>query len=169
MGPVALGGLPLVSLVLALSFGLYGIVRKRVAADAQTGFMIECLVVGLPGLAYVLWLANAGHSHFGADTTTTVWLIAAGPITAVPLVLFAWAARRIPLSAMGFLQFLSPSISFVIGLMEGEAFTPAHLQPTPTAAVFERVLRNLAGSYNREGDPPRLFRALTFLAVTRMD
>src|SRR4051812_43218555 len=64
---VALGGLPTVSLVLAFSFGLYGIVRKRVAADAQTGFLVECLVVGLPGLAYVLWLSAMGHSHFGAD------------------------------------------------------------------------------------------------------
>jgi chloramphenicol-sensitive protein RarD len=121
---VALGGLPVVSIVLAFSFGLYGIVRKRVAADAQTGFLVECLAVGLPGLGYVLWLAHTGHGHFGESPVATAWLVAAGPITAVPLVLFAWAARRIPLSFMGFLQFLSPTISFVIGLMEGEAFTP---------------------------------------------
>lgn len=122
---VALGGLPIVSLTLALSFGLYGIIRKQVDASAQTGFLIECLVVGLPGLLYVGWLTQAGHGHFGATAATTAWLIAAGPITAIPLVLFAWAARRIPLSAMGFLQFLSPTISFFIGLAEGEAFTPA--------------------------------------------
>ena len=122
---IALGGLPIISLVLALSFGAYGILRKQVAATAQVGFLVECLVVGLPGLAYVLWLAHAGHSHFGAGAGVTAWLVAAGPITAIPLVLFAWAARRIPLSAMGFLQFLSPTISFVIGLAEGEAFTPA--------------------------------------------
>ena len=121
---VALGGLPVVSIVLAFSFGAYGIVRKHVAADAQTGFLVECLVVGLPGFAYVLWLAQAGHSHFGAGWGVTTWLVAAGPITAAPLVMFAWAARRIPLSAMGFLQFLSPTISFVIGLVEGEPFTP---------------------------------------------
>jgi chloramphenicol-sensitive protein RarD len=121
---VALGGLPVISLVLAFSFGAYGIVRKHVAAEAQTGFLVECLVVGLPGLAYVLWLAQTGHGHFGAGLGVTAWLVAAGPITAIPLVLFAWAARRIPLSFMGFLQFLSPTISFVIGLIEGEAFTP---------------------------------------------
>lgn len=121
---VALGGLPVISIVLALSFGGYGIVRKRVAADAQTGFFVECLVVGLPALAYVLWLERAGQGHFGHQPAATAWLVAAGPITAVPLVLFAWAARRIPLSAMGFLQFLSPTIGFVIGLAEGEAFTP---------------------------------------------
>ncbi|MDB5418132.1 MAG: rarD protein [Phenylobacterium sp.] len=119
---LALGGLPIISIVLAISFGGYGIVRKRVAADAQTGFLVECLVVSLPALAYVLWLTHAGHSHFSGGAAA--WLIAAGPITAIPLVLFAWAARRIPLSAMGFLQFMSPTISFVIGLLEGEAFTP---------------------------------------------
>jgi chloramphenicol-sensitive protein RarD len=121
---VALGGLPVVSLALALSFGGYGIVRKRVAADAQTGFLVECLVVGAPALVYVLWLTRHGQGHFGSGAAVSAWLVAAGPITAVPLVLFAWAARRIPLSAMGFLQFLSPSISFFIGLAEGEPFTP---------------------------------------------
>ena len=122
---LALRGLPIVAVALALSFGGYGVVRKRVAADAQTGFLVECLVVSLPALAYVLWLARHGQSHFGASPAVSAWLIACGPITAGPLVLFAWAARRIPLSAMGFLQFLSPSISFGIGLAEGEAFTPA--------------------------------------------
>lgn len=120
---VALGGLPIVSLALAVSFGGYGIVRKRVAADAQTGFLIECLVVGAPALAFVLWLGHQGQGHFGTGAAVTAWLVAAGPITAIPLVLFAWAARRIPLSAMGFLQFLSPTISFGIGLAEGEPFT----------------------------------------------
>ena len=120
----ALGGLPAISIVLALSFGGYGVVRKRVAADAQTGFLVECLVVGLPSLAYMAWLAQAGQGHLGHGLAVTAWLVAAGPITAIPLVLFAWAARRIPLSAMGFLQFLSPTISFAIGLLEGEAFTP---------------------------------------------
>ena len=120
----ALGHLPWVSLVLAFSFGGYGIVRKQVAADAQTGLFIECLLVGVPGLAYVFWLQSQGLGHFAGDPVTTAWLIACGPITAVPLVLFSWAARRIPLSAMGFLQFIGPTISFVIGLAEGEAFTP---------------------------------------------
>jgi chloramphenicol-sensitive protein RarD len=121
---LALGGLPVISIVLAFSFGAYGVVRKQVAASAQTGFLVECLAVGAPGLAYALWLAHTGQGHFGASLPATAWLVAAGPITAIPLVLFAWAARRIPLSAMGFLQFLSPTISFVIGLSEGEPFTP---------------------------------------------
>lgn len=120
---VALGHVPWVSLVLAFSFGGYGVVRKQVAADAQTGFLVETLLVGFAAVAYLVWLAGQGGSHF-ADPTTAAWLIACGPITAIPLVLFSWAARRVPLSLMGFLQFIAPTISFAIGLAQGEAFTP---------------------------------------------
>ena len=121
---VALGELPWVSLVLGFSFGAYGIVRKQMTADAQTGLFIECLLLAIPSLFYAIWLGGQGQGHFGATTPATLWLIAAGPITAAPLVLFSWAARRIPLSYMGFLQFIAPTISFAIGLAEGEAFTP---------------------------------------------
>ena len=121
---VAIGGLPLVSLALAVSFGGYGIVRKRVAASAQTGLLIECLLLVGPGLAYVLWLQQTGAGHMGASLPATAWLLACGPITAVPLALFSWAARRIPLSSLGFLQFIGPTIAFGIGVVQGEAFTP---------------------------------------------
>lgn len=121
---LAIGHLPWMSIALAISFGGYGIVRKRVAADAQTGLFIECLLLFAPALAYVVWLQSSGHGHFGQTLSTTAWLIASGPITAAPLALFAWAARRMPLSTMGFLQFLAPSISFGIGVAEGEPFTP---------------------------------------------
>ena len=120
---VALGHLPWVSLILAFSFAGYGVVRKQVAADAQTGLLVECLVLGLPSLAFIAWLESRGAGHFTQDLPTALWLVASGPITAIPLVLFAWAARRIPLSAMGFLQFIAPTISFCIGLSQGEAFT----------------------------------------------
>jgi chloramphenicol-sensitive protein RarD len=120
---VALGHLPWVSLVLAFSFGGYGVVRKQVAADAQTGLLVETLLVGLVAAGYLAWLAAPGGGHFGVPVTSA-WLIASGPITAIPLVLFAWAARRVPLSLMGFLQFIAPTISFVIGLAQGELFTP---------------------------------------------
>ena len=121
---VAAHGLPLVSLALAVSFGGYGIVRKRVAASAQTGLLIECLLLAGPGLAYVLWLQRSGAGHFGASPPATLWLLACGPVTAAPLALFSWAARRIPLSTLGFLQFIGPTIAFAIGVAQGEAFTP---------------------------------------------
>lgn len=123
---VALGHLPWIALALAFSFGGYGIVRKRVAVDAQTGLLWECLLLFGPALAYVLWLEHAGEGHFRTGLASTAWLIASGPITAVPLTLFAWAARRMPLSAMGFLQFLAPTISFAIGVFQHEPFTPLH-------------------------------------------
>jgi chloramphenicol-sensitive protein RarD len=121
---LALGHLPWVSLVLAFSFGGYGVVRKQVAASAQTGLLVECLLLGLPSLAFIFWLEGQGQGHFADSTASVAWLIASGPITAVPLMLFAWAARRVPLSAMGFLQFIAPTISFGFGLLQGEAFTP---------------------------------------------
>ena len=121
---VAVGGLPIVSLALAVSFGGYGIVRKRVAASAQTGLLIECLVLAAFGGAYVLWLQQSGAGHLGKSLPATAWLLACGPFTAVPLVLFSWAARRIPLSSLAFLQFLGPTSAFVIGVAQGEAFTP---------------------------------------------
>ncbi|THD74229.1 MAG: EamA family transporter RarD [Phenylobacterium sp.] len=121
---LAIGRLPVVALTLAISFGGYGVVRKHVAADAQTGLAIECAVLAVPGLAYVLWLQHAGLGHLTASPAAAFWIVATGPITAVPLLLFAWAARRVPLSAMGFLQFISPTMTFGLGILQGEAFTP---------------------------------------------
>jgi chloramphenicol-sensitive protein RarD len=121
---VAIGGLPIVSLALAVSFGGYGIVRKRVAASAQTGLLIECLLLAGFGLAYVVWLQAKGMGHLGASPAATAWLLSCGLWTAVPLVLFAWAARRIPLSSLAFLQFIGPTTGFIIGVAQGEPFTP---------------------------------------------
>jgi chloramphenicol-sensitive protein RarD len=120
---VALGRLPFVSILLALSFAGYSVVRKSVAAEAQTGLLVESAILAVPGLAYVLWLQSHGQGHFGHGLALSAWLLACGPLTAIPLVLFAWAARRISLSAMGFLQFISPTITFVIGVAQGEPFS----------------------------------------------
>jgi chloramphenicol-sensitive protein RarD len=120
---IAVGGLPWPSLALALAFGIYGIVRKHVMADALTGLFIECVLIGSGGLLYVLWLQAHGVGHFFSSPTLSAWLMAAGPITAIPLALFSWAARRIPLSFMAFLQFLTPSIALLIGLAEGESLS----------------------------------------------
>lgn len=121
---IAVGHPPLLSLGLALSFGGYGIIRKQVAADAQTGLFVETAILALPALAWVLWLQSHGQGHFGADAWTTVLLLCAGPATIIPLGLFAWAARRIPLVWMGFLQFIAPTLQFFVGIAAGEAFTP---------------------------------------------
>lgn len=121
---LALGHPPYVALVLAVCFGCYGIVRKRAPVGAEAGLLIECLVLLPFAVAFVAWLEAQGHGHFFSSPAAAAWLIASGPITAVPLALFAWAARRMPLSSIGFLQFLAPTISFFIGVVEGEPFTP---------------------------------------------
>lgn len=122
---VALGHLPFVSLALALTFCGYGIVRKRVSASAQTGLMVECLMLLGPALGYVAWIQAQGAGHFGAGVGGTALLLFSGPATAIPLMLFAWAARRVAFSVMGFLQFISPTISMALGLLQGEPFTVA--------------------------------------------
>nr|WP_240454607.1 EamA family transporter RarD [Caulobacter sp. 17J65-9] len=121
---VALGHLPWVSLTLAISFAAYGVIRKKVAAEAQTGLFVECLILTLPGALYLAWLEGSGQGHFTQSASAAFWLSLAGPMTVFPLVLFSWAARRMPLSTMGFLQFLAPTISFCIGVSQGEHFTP---------------------------------------------
>ncbi len=121
---LALGHLPLVSLALAISFCGYGIVRKRVAAEAQSGLLVECLYLAVPSLLLLAWLQARGLAQGTASPVAFFWLVACGPLTALPLMLFSWAARRVPLSAMGFLQFIAPTMTFVMGLMQGEAFTP---------------------------------------------
>ena len=119
----ALGHLPWISLVLAFSFAAYGVIRKRVSADAQSGLFVECLLLAPLGVAWAVWLGLQGAGHFTDSPASAFWLMAAGPITVLPLALFAWAARRMPLSTMGFLQFMAPSIAFVIGLIQGENFS----------------------------------------------
>lgn len=121
---LALGHLPVISLALAVSFCAYGVIRKQVQADAQTGLFIECLYLTLPGLAYVLWLETSGGGHFREGLGVALLLLAAGPATVVPLSLFAWAARRLTMTALGFLQFIAPTLQFCVGIALGEAFTP---------------------------------------------
>jgi len=121
---LATGGVPVVALTVAFSFCAYGIVRKRVRAEAQTGLFVECLFFLPFSLAFIWWLQQAGGGHFLSGVAPALLLALGGPVTAIPLALFAWSARRLPYSTMGFLQFLAPTISFGVGVMSGEAFTP---------------------------------------------
>lgn len=120
----AVGHPPLLSLGLAISFCGYGLIRKQVRADAQTGLFIETAILTVPALAYVVWLQRQGLGHFGADGWTTFLLLCSGPLTVAPLALFSWAARRLPLVWLGFLQFIAPTLQFFLGVAVGEAFTP---------------------------------------------
>ena len=121
---LALGRPPWISIALALSFGAYGVIKKRIPVDAQAGLFIECLLLLPFGLVFVVWLQAQGLGHGFATPEGFGWALLNGPATVFPLVLFAWAARRMPLSTMGFIQFLAPTLQFGVGLATGELFTP---------------------------------------------
>jgi len=106
-----------ISLTLALSFGAYGLLRKRVPVGALPGLTIESLILLLPALAIAGWYAaSPAGSSFGKDTALSLLIMLGGALTAIPLWLFAVAARRMAYSTLGFVQFLSPTIVFVLGL-----------------------------------------------------
>jgi chloramphenicol-sensitive protein RarD len=121
------GRFPWISLALASTFGLYGLVRKTVAADAVTGLLCETAILTPAAAGYLLWLGAGGVGVFGVDARATTLLVLGGGVTAVPLALFAYGARALPLSTLGFIQYLSPSLQFLLAvLLYGEPFTPAH-------------------------------------------
>ncbi len=126
---VALGGLPWISLALALSFGLYGLVRKIAPVGALTGLTTETLLLLPAALAWLSWLETHGAAAFGnVSRALDVRLALSGVVTAIPLLLFAGAARRLPLATVGFLQYLSPSLQFVLAVtVYGEPIVPAKL------------------------------------------
>lgn len=117
------------SLSMALSFGIYGLLRKTVAAGALVGLTIESLLLLLPAVAVVSWYAaSPAGTVIGRNMLETAAIAWAGPMTAIPLIWFAIAARRMPYTVLGFLQFISPTIVFLIGLLVfGEELRPAQL------------------------------------------
>jgi len=124
---VGYGKLPWIALVLAFSFAGYGLVKKLAGVDPQAALTIETAYVSPLSLAYLVWLSSAGTLTFGHSSAgNTVLLMATGVITAIPLLLFGGAANRIPLSTIGLLQYLTPTIQFVIGVwIVGEQMSPA--------------------------------------------
>jgi chloramphenicol-sensitive protein RarD len=112
------GTVPWIALILAATFGAYGLMRKTAALGALEGLSFETMALFPLALAYVIWLSLHGQNSFiNAAADSTRWLlVAAGPITAIPLLLFAAGARKIPLSALGLLQYISPTIQFLLGV-----------------------------------------------------
>ena len=113
---VLLGELPWISLTLALTFGTYGLLRKQVPLDGLSGLFVETLLLLPLGLMALAWLSAADLSHFLTDSRTTMLLIASGVVTALPLLAFAGAARRLRLATLGFLMYLNPTLQFFIAL-----------------------------------------------------
>jgi chloramphenicol-sensitive protein RarD len=125
---ISAGQLPWIGLVIAVTFSLYGLLRKTAALGALEGLSIETLVL-LPAAALFLLLPDAGSLHaFGNDLSLTLLLISAGPVTAIPLLMFAYGARCIPLSLVGLLQYIGPSIQLLLGVwLYHEPFAGAKL------------------------------------------
>ena len=127
------GQLPWIALILGMTFGGYGLLRKTAALAALEGLSLETMILFPLALVYVLWLTWHGQNTFvNSASDATRWLLAAaGPITAIPLLMFAAGARKIPMAALGLLQYLSPTMQAILGVwVFHEAF------PTPRLIGF---------------------------------
>lgn len=125
----ALGIVPKLALFLAVTFGLYGLMRKRVAVDPLAALFLECALLVPVALALGAWLLAAGSLHtVTADPLTLVLLVMAGMVTVGPLLLFGYGAKRLPLSIVGLFQYITPSILFIEGItFFGEPLDPWRL------------------------------------------
>jgi chloramphenicol-sensitive protein RarD len=110
------GRLPWIALGLALSWGSYGLVKKQLGLGALEGLSIETLLSSGFYLAYLIWLGNSGGGHFSYSLTLTLLLIGGGAVTAIPLLLFNGSTNRLPLTLIGLLQYITPTIQFCIGV-----------------------------------------------------
>jgi chloramphenicol-sensitive protein RarD len=136
---VRAGTFPWISLVLAVSFGLYGLLRKRAGVDAVGGLLAETALLAPLALALLGARAAAGEGAFGTEARLTLLLAAAGVITALPLVWFTLAVHRLRLSTMGLVQYVAPSSQFLLAvLLYREPFGRAH------AAAFACIWASLA-------------------------
>ncbi|GIJ47359.1 protein RarD [Virgisporangium aliadipatigenens] len=120
------GRLPWIALLLAVSFGLYGLVKKRLALPAAEGLLVESSVLAPVALVYLAVQDGQAFGH--GNWTLTALLVVAGPVTAIPLLLFAGAANRIPLTILGVLQYLAPILHLAIGVL-------AFHEPMPAARL----------------------------------
>jgi chloramphenicol-sensitive protein RarD len=126
---VAYGRIPYIALTVALTFAGYGLLKKRLGLPAAQGLLVESAVLALPALGYLGWLGRRAESTFAAISPGhTALLVAAGAITAIPLLFFAGAANRIPLTGMGMLQYITPTLQLACGvLIFHEPMPPARL------------------------------------------
>jgi len=114
---VAYGALPWIALTLAFTFAFYGLLKKQVRVGAVESMAAETAIMSIPALLFLLWLASQGRGALGHDgAAINALLIGAGAATAIPLIFFAAAAQRIPLSLVGILQYIAPTLQFLIGV-----------------------------------------------------
>ena len=124
---ILIGTVPWIALFLATSFAAYGYLRKTVSVESLDGLFVEMLVLALLMIGYLVWAEGPALGFAGADAWTIMLLLLTGPFTAIPLLLFAAGARRIHLATLGILQFIAPSIMFLMAVfLFGEPFMLAN-------------------------------------------
>ena len=125
---ISSGQVPAIALILGTLFTIYGVIRKRIVIGGMPGLFIETLVLFPLSMAYLIWVMINGAAAFelGSPSMMAI-LILAGPVTVLPLLCFALATRRLNLSTVGFMQFIAPTLQFIIGLLYGEELTSAHV------------------------------------------
>ena len=120
--------LPWISLVLASTFGLYGLIKKRLDLGPVVSVSAEVLLLCPLGLGWLIYLHTGQGGAFGQDLIQSLLLMAAGPITAMPLILFSYGARRLTMSTVGIVQYINPTLQFLVAvLILGEPFGAAHM------------------------------------------
>ena len=120
-----------ISLTLCGTFALYGLLRKVVAADAITGLGVETMILLPVALLWFAWRHSLGVAIMGTTPALTGLLLLAGVVSTTPLLLFTAASKRLPYSTLGMLQFIAPTLQFVIAIVYGEPLTTAHLVAFP--------------------------------------
>lgn len=122
------GAFPVISFSLAISFTIYGVIRKQTNVGGMPGLLIETLLLAPVAVAYLYFLVRQGNAVFASGTATEdAVLLLAGPITVLPLLCFALAARRLNLATVGFMQFITPTMQFLVGVYYGERLTLPHM------------------------------------------
>lgn len=108
---------PWIALTLAISWGSYGLVKKQLGLGALEGLTIETIILFIPWTAYLIWMEQQGTGQFGHHTGLTLLLILAGAFTAIPLLMFNGSTNRLPFTIIGLLQYITPTVQFLIGVV----------------------------------------------------
>ena len=150
---VQLGRVPLVAIGLMLTWGIYAFCKKSLPLGPTQGFTLEVLILTPFALGFVIWLSATGQSHFATGSLhDTLFLMGCGPVTAVPLICYAMAAKQLRLSTIGILQYIAPTMIFVTAvLIFAEPFGPAQMIAFPMiwAGVVLYCLSLIQASHTR--------------------
>jgi len=156
---VQYGSPPWIALVLAFSFGTYGLIKKSAPLEALEGLSLELCLLFVPAMLYLMYLESKGVGSFGHAGFSSMLLALGGIVTATPLLMFAGAARRIPLSMVGILQYIAPTLQFSIGVwVYGEEFSRARF--TGFCFIWAALLLyTVEGLYARQKNHVRIQRS----------